>query len=151
MATTIDPRPRPAAPSSSARSAGFVLALVIPMSGLILVGYEIGAIGAYGALAVWAGSSVVALPQNFIYAELAAMFPSKAGGIGLYASEIWSQRSAPLGGGFGWGDWAGSSLTLAVVSLVIGAALVILAGVCIVGPLVLGQLHFPLTFRAGHT
>jgi amino acid transporter len=35
-------------------------------------------------------------------------------------------------------------------NLVIAAALVILAGVCIVGPVVLGQLHHPLTFNAGH-
>ena len=184
---------------------GFVLALVIPMSGLTLVGYEVGAIGALGALAVWVGSSVIALLQNFIYAELAAMFPRKSGGIALYASEIWSEHCAPLGGIFGWGYWAGWSLTLAVVSLVIGdlaqaqwfphatatvsilgnhvglptyiaagvvivvylinvaglkpvintnlviaAALVILAGVCIIGPIVLGQLRFPLHFTAGH-
>lgn len=184
---------------------GFVLALVIPMSGLTLVGYEIGAIGALGALAVWVGTSVIALAQNFIYMELAAMFPHKSGGIALYASEIWSERCAPLGGVFGWGYWAGWSLTLAVVSLVIGdlvqaewfphatgtitvlgnhvglatyiaaavvvavyllnvsglkpvvntnlviaAALVILAGVCIIGPVALGQLHHPLTFNAGH-
>ena len=50
---------------------GFWLALVIPMSGLTLVGYEIGALGAWGALAVWLGTSVIALLQNFIYSELA--------------------------------------------------------------------------------
>ncbi len=185
---------------------GFLLALVIPMSGLTLVGYEIGAIGAYGALAVWVGTSLIALLQNFIYTELAAMFPNKPGGIALYASEIWSEHCAPLGGVLGWGYWAGWSLTLAVVSLVvgdlvqaqwfshatwtitilgnhvglatyiaagvivgvylinisglrpvvhtnlvIGAALVILAGVCIIGPVLLGQLRFPLTFNAGHS
>lgn len=184
---------------------GFVLALVIPMSGLTLVGYEIGALGAWGALAVWVGTSLVALLQNFIYTELAAMFPHKSGGIALYASEIWSEHCAPLGGVFGWGYWAGWSLTLAVVSLVIGdlvqaqwfphatgtmsilgnhvglptyiaagvvvcvyliniaglkpvlntnlvigAALLILAVVCVGGPIVLGQLTFPLHFTAGH-
>jgi amino acid transporter len=184
---------------------GLILALVIPMSGLTLVGYEIGALGAWGALAVWVGTSVIALLQNYIYMELAAIFPHKAGGIALYASEIWSEYCAPLGGVFGWGYWAGWSLTLAVVSLVIGdlvqaqwfasttstvdilgnhvglptyiaaavviavylinvaglkpvvntnlviaAALVILAGVCIIGPVVLGQLHHSLTFHAGH-
>lgn len=99
---------------------GFILALVIPMSGFTLIGYEIGALGAWGALAVWAGTSVIALLQNFIYMELAGIFPDKAGGIALYASEIWSEYCAPLGGVFGWGYWAGWSLTLAVVSLVIG-------------------------------
>jgi amino acid transporter len=185
---------------------GFWLAFVIPMSGLTLVGYEIGAIGAYGALAVWVGTSVIALAQNYIYAELAGMHPEKAGGISLYASHIWSRYFAPLGGIFGWGYWAGWSLTLAVVSLVIGdlvqaqwfptttgtvdvfgnhvglptyiaaaiivvvylinvsgirpvintnivigAALTLLAGVCVIGPAVLGDLHAAsLTFSAGH-
>jgi amino acid transporter len=185
---------------------GFALALVIPMSGLTLAGYEIGAIGAYGALAVWLAVSVVALAQNYIYAELAGIYPEKSGGIALYASQIWSKYCPPLGGILGWGYWAGWSLTLAVVSLVIGdlvqaewfphdtatitilgnhvglptyiaaavvigvyllnisglkpvvntnvvigAALVVLAAVSLVGPVVLGQLHVSsLTFSAGH-
>lgn len=211
MATTTKATPRSSVdehtgfPRILTWRGGFVLALVIPMSGLTLVGYEIGAIGAWGALAVWVGTSVIALLQNFIYTELAGMFPHKSGGIALYASEIWSEHCAPLGGVFGWGYWAGWSLTLAVVSLVIGdlvqaqwfphvtgtitilgnhvglptyiaagvvvgvyliniaglkpvvntnvvigAALVILAGVCVLGPVILGQLHFPLSFNAGH-
>lgn len=185
---------------------GFWLAFVIPMSGLTLVGFEIGALGAYGALAVWVGTSVIALLQNYIYAELAGMHPEKSGGISLYASHIWSKYCAPLGGIFGWGYWAGWSLTLAVVSLVIGdliqaqwfssvtgtinvlgnhvglptyiasavivgvyllnisglkpvvntniiigAALTVLAGVCIIGPVVIGDLHAAsLHFTAGH-
>ena len=184
---------------------GVALALVIPMSGLTLVGYEVGAIGAYGALVVWLGVAVIAFVQNFIFSELAGMFPGKTGGISLYASEIWSKYFAPLGAILGWGYWAGWSLTLAVVSLVvgdlvqaqwfphdtstvtilgnpiglptyiaavivvviflvniaglkpvvntnivIGAALAILAAVCVVGPLVLSQVHFSsLTFSAG--
>jgi amino acid transporter len=99
---------------------GFWLALVIPMSGLTLVGYEIGALGAWGALAVWLGTSVIALLQNFIYSELAGIFPEASGGIAVYASRIWGRYFAPLGGILGWGYWAGWSLTLAVVSLVIG-------------------------------
>jgi Amino acid permease len=211
MATTSEAQPRTSGESQDGFAriltwrGGFVLALVIPMSGLTLVGYEIGAIGALGALAVWVGTSVIALLQNFIYTELAGMFPHKSGGIALYASEIWSEHCVPLGGVFGWGYWAGWSLTLAVVSLVIGdlvqaqwfphvtgtisilgnhvglptyiaaavviavyliniaglkpvvntnlvigAALVLLAAVCILGPVILGQLHFPLSFNAGH-
>jgi len=184
---------------------GFWLALVIPMSGLTLVGYEIGALGAWGALAVWLGTSIIALLQNFIYAELAGMHPHASGGIAVFASRIWARYFAPLGGILGWGYWAGWSLTLAVVSLVIGdlvqaqwfpadigtitilgnhvglptwiaaavvvfvylinvsglklvigtnvviaAALAILAGVCIIGPVALGDLHGNLHFTAGH-
>lgn len=184
---------------------GFWLALVIPMSGLTLIGYEVGAVGAWGALAIWLGTSVLALLQNFIYTELAGMHLGASGGIAIYASRIWSRYFAPLGAIFGWGYWAGWSLTLAVVSLVIGdlvqaqwfphvtstvsvlgnhvglptyiaaavivavyllnvtglrpvvntniviaAALALLAGVCIIGPIAAGDLHARLTFSAGH-
>jgi amino acid transporter len=184
---------------------GFWLALVIPMSGLTLIGYEIGALGAWGALTVWLGTSVIALLQNFVYAELAGMHQEASGGIAVYASRIWSKYFAPLGGVLGWGYWAGWSLTLAVVSLVIGdliqaewfssttgtitvlgnhvglptwiaavvvvivylvnvsglklvigtnvviaAALAVLAGVCIIGPIAAGDLHSSLHFTAGH-
>jgi amino acid transporter len=202
-------KPQPATDSGFRRTItwrhGFILALVIPMSGFTLAGYEVGAIGALGALAVWVGCSLIALLQNYVFAELAGMFPGKTGGISLYASAIWSRYCAPLGSVFGWGYWAGWSLTLAVVSLVIGdlvqaewfphatgtivilgnhvglptyiaagvvvavylinisglkpvvntnivigASLVVLAGVCVIGPVVLGQLNFPLHFAAGH-
>lgn len=99
---------------------GVILALVIPMSGFTLIGYEIGALGAWGALAVWGGTSVIALLQNFIYAELAEMFPQASGGIAMYASKAWQRYVKPLGSILGIGYWAGWSLTLAVVSLVIG-------------------------------
>jgi hypothetical protein len=50
---------------------GFWIASVVPIGGLLTVGYEIGALGAYGALVVWVGTSVIALLQNYIFAELA--------------------------------------------------------------------------------
>jgi amino acid transporter len=99
---------------------GFWLAFVVPVGGLLTVGYEIGALGAYGALAVWLGVSVIALLQNHIFAELAGMFPAKSGGISLYASDIWGRYFAPIGGVLGVGYWAGWSLTLAVGALVAG-------------------------------
>jgi amino acid transporter len=99
---------------------GFWLAFVVPVSGLLAVGYEIGAIGAYGALAVWLGVGVIALLQNHIFAELAGMFPAKPGGISLYASETWGRYFAPIGGILGAGYWAAWSLSLAAVALVAG-------------------------------
>jgi amino acid transporter len=119
-AVSDDAGPEQGLQQSMTWKGGFILALVIPMSGLTLVGYEIGAIGAYGALAVWVGTSLVALFQNYIFAELAGMFPHKSGGISIYASEAWSKYFAPLGGILGWGYWVGWSFTLGIVSLVIG-------------------------------
>jgi Amino acid permease len=96
---------------------GFWLAFVVPVGGLLTVGYEIGALR---ALAVWLGVSVIALLQNHIFAELAGMFPTKPGGISLYVSEIWGRYFAPIRGVLGVGYWAGWSLSLAVGALVAG-------------------------------
>lgn len=99
---------------------GFWLAFVVPVSGLLFVGYEIGALGAYGALAVFLFVSVIALLQNHVFAELAGMFPAKPGGISLYASEAWGRYFAPIGGILGTGYWAAWSLSLATVALLAG-------------------------------
>jgi amino acid transporter len=183
---------------------GFWLAVVVPIGGLLTVGYEIGALGAYGALAVWVATSIIAVLQNYIFADLAGTYAGKPGGIALYASDIWSRTCAPLGGILGWGYWAGWSLVLAVgalivgdlvqgewfpgatwsfailgahvglptfvgaavlvgvyllnisglklvvdTNIVLGSAVLLLAVVCIIGPVVLGQLHGELTFHAG--
>jgi amino acid transporter len=98
---------------------GFWLAFAAPMAGLTIVGYEIGALGAYGAVAVWVGISVIALLQNHVFAELAGMYPTKSG-IGLYSSDIWSRYFAPAGGVLAFVYWAGWSLTLSFGGLVIG-------------------------------
>jgi amino acid transporter len=185
---------------------GFWLAFVVPVSGLLFVGYEIGALGAYGALVVFLGVSVIALLQNHIFAELAGMFPAKPGGISLYASEIWGRYFAPIGGIIGVGYWAAWSLSLATVgllvgnlvqsewfphatgtvtflgnhigfatlvggavlvlvyviniagikfvvdtNLVLGSSVLILAGICFIGPFVVSDFHAgSLTFHAGH-
>ena len=99
---------------------GFMLALVIPVSTFTLIGLEIGPIGAWGALAVWLLTSVVALFQNFIYAELAMLMPDKVGGIAAYAHEAWRRYASPLGAIALFGYWAGWSLTMAVVGLQAG-------------------------------
>jgi hypothetical protein len=61
---------------------GFWLALVIPMSGLTLVGYEIGALGAWGALAVWLGTSVIGV-------GLVSYFFTRRVQLGLRGRRLW--------------------------------------------------------------
>jgi amino acid transporter len=99
---------------------GFALALSIPVGGFTLIGYSIGALGAWTAMTLWAVSCLVALLQNFIFAELAAMFPNKPGGIALYAHEGWRRYCSPVGPLAAVGYWAGWSFGLAVYSLLIG-------------------------------
>lgn len=99
---------------------GFALALSIPVGGFTLIGYSIGALGAWTAAALWAVSCLIALLQNYIFAEMAAMFPDKPGGIALYAHEGWRRHFAPAGPLAAVGYWAGWSFGLAVYSMIIG-------------------------------
>jgi amino acid transporter len=58
-----------------------------------------------------------------MFAELAAMFPNKPGGIALYAHEGWRRYFTPIGALAAVGYWAGWSLGLAVYGLIIGQLL----------------------------
>ena len=99
---------------------GFGMALAIPVSTFTLIGLEIGPIGAWGALVVWIITSLIAVLQNFIYADLALRLPGHAGGIGAYAHEAWRRCASPLGAVALFGYWAGWSFTYGVVALQIG-------------------------------
>lgn len=99
---------------------GFAFALSIPVGGFALIGYSIGILGAWTALTLWGVVCIIAILQNFIFSELAAMFPSKAGGISLYAHEAWRRYCSPIGALSAVGYWAGWSFALALYSLIIG-------------------------------
>ncbi len=78
---------------------GFVIALANPGFLIGFLGYSIGALGGWAAVALWAVWMLIGTLSNRIYAELAAMFPDKLGGIALYAQRAgeatsrWSARS----------------------------------------------------------
>jgi hypothetical protein len=60
-----------------------MLALPIANGLFISVGYTGGAIGAVPAVAICVVLAVVALCQNKLFAEMAAMFADKAGGVAM--------------------------------------------------------------------
>lgn len=102
---------------------GLALALGIPTGLFATMGYTIGAIGAWGAIAVWGAAALIALVQNFAFAEMAAMFPDKTGGIALYAHEGLRKYAPPLGAIATFGYWMGWSLTLGFVGETIGGVI----------------------------
>jgi amino acid transporter len=102
---------------------GLSLGLSIPVGGFALIGYSIGILGAWTAMLLWGVTCVIAIAQNFIFAELAAMFPNKPGGIALYAHEGWRRYFTPIGALAAVGYWAGWSFGLAVYGLIIGQLL----------------------------
>ncbi|MFI0418733.1 APC family permease [Spongiactinospora sp. 9N601] len=123
----------------------FSLAITLPASAFAVVGYWTGALGAWAAVALLAVSGLLAICQNFVYAEMAAMFPDKPGGIALYASAAWRGRARPLGALASAGYWIGWSFGLAGNALVIGGLAAAQwfpgAGALRVGPLHLGGAH----------
>lgn len=99
---------------------GFALSLVIPNGLFVTFGYLIGVVGAWTAIAIWVVATLVAVLQNAIFAELAAMFPGKSGGVARYAIEGWRRYFIPLGAIASFGYWMGWSLSLSVTAVALG-------------------------------
>lgn len=99
---------------------GFVIALCNPGFLIASLGFSMGALGTWGAVALWAISAGVGLLQTWIYAETASMFPDKPGGISLYAHEGWRGRFSLVGPIGAFGYWIGWSVVLSIFGKVIG-------------------------------
>ena len=99
---------------------GFILAMAIPGALFAGLGYTIASVGAWGALALWAASCFIGVLQNWIYAETAAMFPDKPGGIALYAHEGWRRYFSLIGPVATFGYWFAWSSVLAIFGETIG-------------------------------
>jgi amino acid transporter len=103
---------------------GFVIGLCQPAFLLGSLGFTLATIGAWGSILLWGISATVGLLQNFIYAETAAMFPDKPGGIALYAHEGWRSRFNLFGPIGAFGYWIGWSVVLSFVGNIVGALIV---------------------------
>ncbi|MGW4045160.1 APC family permease [Streptomyces sp. NPDC004721] len=99
---------------------GFTISLSIPAALFVGMGYAIGSVGAWTALALLGGVAVIACLQNFIYSEMASMFHNKVGGISMYAHQGWRTRSTLVGPLATYGYWFAWSSSLAIYGLQIG-------------------------------
>jgi amino acid transporter len=93
----------------------------MPAALIATLGYSVGALGAWSAVALWGLSMIMATAANWLYAELAGMFPRASGGISLYAAEGWRSRFALLAPLGAFGYWFGWSSALAVYAEIVGA------------------------------
>jgi amino acid transporter len=109
-----------AAPRSLRWRDGVVLSLTMPAALVATLGYSIASLGTWSAVALWGTSMVVATLANLAYAELAAMFPDKPGGIALYAWEAWRRHLTLVGPIATFGYWFAWSSSIAVFAGVIG-------------------------------
>ncbi len=99
---------------------GFVIALANPGFLIAALGFSIGALGTTGAFVLWTISVCLGALQNNVYAELATMFPTKAGGISLFAHEAWRKYFTFVGPVATFGYWFAWSSVLAINGLVVG-------------------------------
>lgn len=86
----------------------------------ITLGFTMASLGTWGAILVTGIVAAIALLQNVLWAEMAAMFPNKVGGITLFANEAWKRRIPPLGAVSTFGYWCGWSLVLGVFGIGMG-------------------------------
>ena len=99
---------------------GFVVGLACP--GFLLAGLagSVDNLGPKWAAIIWFGSAIVGALQAYIYAEPAAMFPDKAGGLSMYAKEGWKRHFSLAGPIATFGYWFAWSSVLAIYGTIIG-------------------------------
>lgn len=103
---------------------GFMIALANPGFLIAALGGSIASLGTAGALVLWIVSVGIGTLQNNIYAELAAMFPEKSGGIAIYAHEAWRKYFSPIGAIATFGYWFAWSTVLSISGLVCGTLII---------------------------
>ena len=102
---------------------GFVIGLANP--GFLLVGLagSVVTLGPKWATIIWFSSAVVGALQAYVYAEPAAMFPDKSGGLSMYAKEGWKKHFSLAGPIATFGYWFAWSSVLAIYGGIIGTLL----------------------------
>lgn len=99
---------------------GFVVCLANPGFLIAALGGSVLGLGTAGATVLWTASTLLGFFQNLVYAELALMFPHKAGGISLFAKEAWRRYFSLIGPIATFGYWFAWSSVLAINGLVVG-------------------------------
>lgn len=103
---------------------GVVIGLANP--GFLLVGlaFSILALGGWVASVVWIVSALIGALQAYVYAEPAAMFPDKPGGLSVYAREGWRRYFSLAGPIAVFGYWFAWSSVLAIYGVFVGLLLI---------------------------
>jgi amino acid transporter len=102
---------------------GFIIGLANP--GFLLAGLagSVVTLGPKWAAIIWFSSAVVGALQAYVYAEPAAMFPDKSGGLSMYAKEGWRKHFSLAGPIATFGYWFAWSSVLAIYGGIIGTLL----------------------------
>jgi amino acid transporter len=98
---------------------GFAMSMTMPAALIATLGASVADLGGWGAAVLWAISMLIAMGVNWIYTELATMFPESSGGISHYAAEAWKKRApwvAPLASVGYWLPWGTNLATYGAVT-----------------------------------
>jgi amino acid transporter len=99
---------------------GFVVALANPSFLITGLGGSVLGLGGWGAVILWTASVVIGALHNYVYSELASMFPKLSGGIAIYAHEAWKKYVSFVGPVAAFGYWIGWSVVLSATGVVVG-------------------------------
>jgi len=100
---------------------GVTINMAMPAALFVSLGFSIVALGAWGAIVLWAIAALLATLHNWVYSEVAGMYPNKSGGVSLYANEAWKRHSVFVGPLATFGYWFAWSSSLAIYGLLIGS------------------------------
>ncbi len=100
---------------------GLAVAMVMPAGAIASYGYWQGSLGTWAVMLLLGLSTLIAVLQAFVFAELASMFPEKPGGVALFAHEGWKRYTNVAGPLAAFGSWFGWSVVLAINGVVIGS------------------------------
>jgi amino acid transporter len=101
-----------------------VIGMANPGFLLVCLAFSILAMGGVPATIVWAVSALIGALQAYVYAEPAAMFPDKPGGLSVYAREGWRKYFSLAGPIAVFGYWFAWSSVLAIYGVFVGLLLV---------------------------
>jgi amino acid transporter len=99
---------------------GVVITACMPGFLLPSIGFSVALLGGWGAVAVWIGIVTFGLLMANLYAEMAAMFPHRSGGIATYIDEGVHKLSRIPAVVSGYGYWFGYSTVLSINGILIG-------------------------------
>jgi amino acid transporter len=99
---------------------GFVVALANPSFLITGLGASVLGLGGWGAVILWTASVMIGALHNYVYSELASMFPKLSGGIAIYAHEAWKRYLSFVGPIAAFGYWIGWSVVLSATGVVVG-------------------------------
>ena len=73
---------------------GVTINMAMPAALFVSLGFSIIALGAWGAILLWGVAAFLATLHNWVYSEIAGMFPNKSGGVSVRQPGVETEPAA---------------------------------------------------------